>query len=183
MWLKQDPEQARLAIDAAEANRAGKIKTSTGAYIRKLIEDGATLGQSGYAAEKAARSRPPRTRRCWTSCAAVQHRCAQGVHCRHHARPHAGPGARILRGLTSEQQGTAGPLARSGKFSNSATNVNFRHTWLPSASRPALTRPDSTPTCATRATTPRPCVRRPRCCHRRNKPHDSSSPPGWHQLY
>jgi hypothetical protein len=47
MWLKQDPEQARLAIDAAEADRAGKIKTSTGAYIRKLIEDGATLGQSG----------------------------------------------------------------------------------------------------------------------------------------
>ena len=37
-----------------------------------------------------------------------------------------------FEGLTSEQQGTAGRFdARSGKFSNSATNVNFRHTWLP----------------------------------------------------
>jgi hypothetical protein len=110
MWLKQDPEQARLAIDAAEArDRAGKIKTSTGAYIRKLIEDGATLGQSGYAAEKAARKQATKDKALLDKLRSeVQHRCAQGVHCSHHARPHAGPGARILRGLTSEQQGTAG---------------------------------------------------------------------------
>jgi plasmid replication initiation protein len=53
MWLRQDPEQARLAIDAAEEkDRAGKIRSNTGAYIRRLIEDGAALGKSEYDREK-----------------------------------------------------------------------------------------------------------------------------------
>lgn len=51
--IKQDPEQAQLAIAKAEArDQEGGIKTSTGAYITKLIEVGAELGPSGYTKEK-----------------------------------------------------------------------------------------------------------------------------------
>ena len=47
--MKQDPEQARRAIEVAEVrDQQGAIKTSTGAYIRKLIEDKADLGPTDY---------------------------------------------------------------------------------------------------------------------------------------
>lgn len=134
MWLKQDPEQARLAIDAAEAkDRAGKIKTSTGAYIRKLIEDGASLGQSGYATEKAAKKQANKDKalldklRSEYNIAARKASIAAITSDRMQALA-----LEYFEGLTSEQQNTAGRFdARSGKFSNPATNVNFRHTWLP----------------------------------------------------
>lgn len=51
--IKQDPEQARLAIDAAEArDQEGGIKTTTGAYITTLIKEKAVLGPTEYAKQK-----------------------------------------------------------------------------------------------------------------------------------
>ncbi len=137
MWLKQDPEQARLAIDAAEAkDRAGKIKTSTGAYIRKLIEDRATLGQSGYTAEKQATKDKAMLDKLHTEYRIAARKAAIEAITPDRMQALA---LEYFEGLTSEQQGTAGRFdARSGKFSNTATNVNFRHIWLPQRIEPSL---------------------------------------------
>lgn len=133
MWLKQDPEQARLAIDAAEAkDRAGKIKTSTGAYIRKLIEDGASLGQSGYATEKAAKKQASKDKalmdklRTDYSIAARKASIAAITPDRMQALA-----LEYFEGLTSEQQSKAGRFdPRSVKFSDTSTTVEFRNIWL-----------------------------------------------------
>lgn len=54
-YMKQDPEQARLAVEETEKrDKKGLIKTSAGAYIKKLIEDKAELGGTAYQARKAA---------------------------------------------------------------------------------------------------------------------------------
>ena len=134
MWLKQDPEQARLAIDAAEAkDRAGKIKTSTGAYIRKLIEDGASLGQSGYAAEKAARKQANKDKallgKLRTDFDIATRKAALSAITPDRMQALA---LEYFEGLTSEQQGKAGRFdPRSAKFSNTATNIDFHKAWLP----------------------------------------------------
>lgn len=134
MWLKQDPEQARLAIDAAEAkDRAGKIKTSTGAYIRKLIEDGASLGQSGYAAEKAARKQANKDKallgKLRTDFDIATRKAALSAITPDRMQALA---LEYFEGLTSEQQGKAGRFdPRSAKFSHTATNIDFHKAWLP----------------------------------------------------
>jgi len=134
MWLKSDPEQARLAIDAAEAkDRAGKIKTSTGAYIRKLIEDGATLGQSGYAAEKAAKKQANKDKallgKLRTDFDIATRKAALSAIPPDRMKALA---LEYYEGLTSEQQSKAGHFdPRSAKFSNTATNIDFHKAWLP----------------------------------------------------
>lgn len=51
--VKDDPEQARLAIETAETrDQNGAIKTTTGAYISSLIESKAELGPSKYTKQK-----------------------------------------------------------------------------------------------------------------------------------
>lgn len=134
MWLKQDPEQARLAIDAAEAkDRAGKIKTTTGAYIRKLIEDGASLGQSGYAAEKAARKQANKDKallgKLRTDFDLATRKAALSAITSDRMQALA---LEYFEGLTSEKQSKAGRFdPRSAKFSDTATNVDFHKAWLP----------------------------------------------------
>lgn len=51
--VKNDPEQALLAIETAETrDQNGAIKTNTGAYISSLIESKAELGPSRYTTQK-----------------------------------------------------------------------------------------------------------------------------------
>lgn len=135
MWLKQDPEQARLAIQAAEAkDREGKIKTSTGAYIRRLIEDGASLGQSGYVAEKAAKKQAKKSQalldKLVSDFKTVQRKTAIAALTPDRLQTLA---LEYFEGLSSERQSEAGRFdPRSGRFSSSLTTVHFRKVWLPS---------------------------------------------------
>ena len=133
MWLKQDPEQARLAIDAAEAkDRAGKIKTSTGAYIRKLIEDGASLGESGYATEKAAKKQASKDKalmdKLRTEYSIVARKASIAAITPDRMQALA---LEYFEGLTSEQQSKAGRFdPHSVKFSDTSTTIKFRNIWL-----------------------------------------------------
>ena len=55
--MRQDPELARRAVEVAEAKDAqGLIKTSTGAYIKTLIDVKAELGPTAYQQQKVARA-------------------------------------------------------------------------------------------------------------------------------
>lgn len=133
MWLKQDIEQARLAIDAAEAkDRAGKIKTSTGAYIRKLIEDGASLGQSGYAAEKAGKKQAAKDKalldKLLSEFNIAQRKAAISAITPDRMQALA---LEYFEGLTSQQQSKAGRFdPHSVRFSDTSTTVNFKNVWL-----------------------------------------------------
>lgn len=52
-WVLQDEKRANEVIAyVEEKDKKNKIKSSTGAYIKKLIEEGAEVGQSSYEAKK-----------------------------------------------------------------------------------------------------------------------------------
>ncbi len=54
-YMKQDPEQARLAVEETEKrDKKGLIKTSPAGYIKKLFEEKADLGGTAYQARKTA---------------------------------------------------------------------------------------------------------------------------------
>lgn len=153
-------------------------QTSTGAYIHKLTEDIASLGQSGYATEKAAKKQARKDK------ALMDKPCTEysiAVGCGYHTRPHAGTGARILRGLyhrAAEQGRTLQPAQREvlGRVHHGQI---LQYLAGRSGLKTASTRPHSMSTCATTATIPRTCRPRPRCRHPRKRPNDYGSPPAW----
>lgn len=54
LWVKEEEQRARAVVDyVEEKDRKKQVKVSTSAYIRKLIEDKAEVGQSAYDKEKA----------------------------------------------------------------------------------------------------------------------------------
>lgn len=142
MWIKQDPAQALLAIETAETkDREGKIKNSTGAYIRRLIEDGADLGESNHQTEKTDRARKAQMKKDKaeferlradfiklsekTAIASLSPDRMQAL-----ALEYFGT-------LTEEQQSQAGNFdPRKGRFTNASTSVRFRNVWLPKRVQP-----------------------------------------------
>jgi len=139
-FMKQDPELARKAIDVTEAKyREGGIKKSTGAYIRKLIEDGASLGPSGYEQSKATAKQAAKAKALYEKLMADfkadQTRAAAKALS---ADALAAFALEFFQTLSDEKQAKAGKFdARTGKFGQSTINAEFRP-WLNRAVAPAF---------------------------------------------
>lgn len=136
--IKQDPEQARLAIDTAEArDQEGGIKTTTGAYITKLIEVKAVLGPTEYAKQKERTLTKKKTKALYDSLlndfqqmtitAAVKSFPSDKL---------AALALKFFETLPSDKQLKAGSFNhRSGKFAAATINAEFRP-WLNKAVAP-----------------------------------------------
>lgn len=130
--IKQDPEQARLAIDKAEArDQEGGIKTTTGAYITRLIEVKAELGPSEYTKQKERTLTKKKAKALYDSLlndfqqtatiAAVKSLQSDKL---------AALALKFFETLPSDRQSKAGRFdSRSGKFASATINAEFKP-WL-----------------------------------------------------
>jgi hypothetical protein len=132
MAIKEDPEQALLAIEAAEArDQEGGIKTTTGAYIAKLIEVKAVLGPNEYAKQKKRALTKKGDKDIYESLLHdyLQKTVFQAVKSLSQDKL-ATLALDFYNTLSNEQQSNAGTFnAGTGKFKNASINANFRP-WL-----------------------------------------------------
>jgi len=136
--IKQDPEQARLAIDTAEArDQKGGIKTSTGAYITTLIKENAVLGPTEYTKQKDNTLKKKKNKAIYDSLlnnfqqiavtAAVKSLPSDKL---------AALALKFFETLSGDKQSKAGHFDhRSGKFVSTTINVEFKP-WLNKAVAP-----------------------------------------------
>ncbi|MCW2314063.1 replication initiation protein [Rhodoferax antarcticus] len=136
--IKQDPEQARLAIDTAEArDQAGGIKTTTGAYITKLIEVKAVLGQTEYAKQKELTLKKKKSKATYDSLLTnFQHMAVTAAVKALPSDRLAAFALKFFETLPDDKQLKVGRFdPRSGKFASATINAEFKP-WLNKAVAP-----------------------------------------------
>lgn len=136
--IKQDPEQARLAIDTAEArDLEGGIKTTTGAYITKLIEVKAELGQTEYAKQKERTLKKKKRKAIYDSLLTnFQHMTITAAVKSLPSDKLAALALEFFETLPDAKQLKAGRFDhRSGKFAAASINAEFKP-WLNNAVAP-----------------------------------------------
>jgi len=136
--IKQDPEQARLAIDTAEArDQEGGIKTTTGAYITKLIEVKAELGQTEYDKQKELTRKKKKSKATYDSLLTnFQHMAVTASVKALPSDKLAALALKFFETLPDDKQLKAGRFDhRSGKFASVTINAEFKP-WLNKAVAP-----------------------------------------------
>lgn len=134
----QDPDQALLAVSKAEQlDHEGRIKTTTGAYITKLIETNAVLGPTEYTKQKERDSKKAKSQalhdrllndfQIMSTSAAVKALTTDKL---------SAIALDFFETLPSPKQMQAGRFdPRTGKFSSSTINAEFKP-WLNKAVAP-----------------------------------------------